>query len=425
MSLDAIGVGIELSPDQDEIALMLRPAGIIGAVPLYAPHTRKVAGGVVVRPRFGWDGIGPLLEHVSWSAQPEILNIPLVPGSAREVPPWVLAGPVLMRLAALLRDLRRGFRMREQVRQMPRGQVLWPRYVSAYAGRGAFHQIPCRFSDLGPDRLLRGYLRWGIEAIRRAVAPFATTDAIARRLLQQADELLGMLDDSPIRVPDRQALRALLAASALASDALVRGVEALGWLVDERGLAGQAANNGLAWSLPMHQLFERWVGTVVQRWAAGFGGDVLVGESEQTRIPVHWHARGHGSLSSLVPDVVVRYGNHVHVIDAKYKDHFEALDGDRWRALAEELRAGHRHDVHQVLAYAGLFEAAVITAALVYPVQLATWRRLAGDGHSVVRATLTGGGRAVTLALIGLPMQLTPGQDIAALAQTLDVLRDA
>jgi hypothetical protein len=260
--------------------------------------------------------------------------------------------------------------------------VLWPRYVSAHAGRGAFHQVPCRFSDLGPDELLRGYLRWGIEAIRRAVAPAAGGDAIARGLLEQADALLCVLCDSPPRAPNRHALAALLGGGALSSRVLARGVEALGWIVDERGLGGHAATDGLSWSLPMHRLFEHWVGAVVTRWAAGFGAEVRLGDREQTRVPLHWDARGHGSLSSLVPDIVVRHGDRVHVIDAKYKDHFEALDEERWCSLAEELRAGHRHDVHQVLAYAGLFEAGAITAALVYPLRSQTWGRLAAAGES-------------------------------------------
>lgn len=52
----------------------------VGAVPLRSPDTRKVAGGVVVRPRFGWNGIGPLLQQIGWVASPQVLEMPLVPG---------------------------------------------------------------------------------------------------------------------------------------------------------------------------------------------------------------------------------------------------------------------------------------------------------------------------------------------------------
>jgi hypothetical protein len=161
--LEALDVRAELVAGRTEVGVRLRPGGTVGAVPLRAPDTQRVAGVVVVRPRFGWGGIGPLLHAVGWAASPRVLEQPLVPGSAREVPPWVLAGPLLRRLGQLLREVRRGFRMCEEVRTRPRGQILWQRYTRQEMARGAFHRLPCRFPELGPDVLLRSYLRWGLE----------------------------------------------------------------------------------------------------------------------------------------------------------------------------------------------------------------------------------------------------------------------
>lgn len=50
-----------------------------------------------------------MLSQTGWAAAPSFLEGALVPGSGREVPPWVLAGPVLARLAELLDALRRGY----------------------------------------------------------------------------------------------------------------------------------------------------------------------------------------------------------------------------------------------------------------------------------------------------------------------------
>ncbi len=147
--LEALAVQPRLVPGVSEIGLELRPGGVVGAVPLRAPDTRRVAGGIVVRPRFGWGGIGQLLQEIGWSASPTLLEMPLVPGATREVPPWVLAGPILQRLGRLLQDVRRDFRLVEEVHQSPRGQVLWGRYVSEQMVRGAFHQLSCRFLELG------------------------------------------------------------------------------------------------------------------------------------------------------------------------------------------------------------------------------------------------------------------------------------
>ena len=421
--LSALDVRPELVAQTSEIALRLRPGGVVGAVPVRTPDTRKIAGGVVVRPRFGWEGIGPLLQTIGWVAAPQVLEMPLVPGSAREVPPWVLAGPVLQRLASLLREIRKGFRMHEEVRQAPRGQILWDRYVTGQMSRGAFHMLPCRFPELGPDALLRGYLRWGLERVHRSLVPYAVVDLIARRLTEQAEELLRGVKDSPARAPDRRTLDQLLKAVGLPSAVLHRGLQALGWIVDERGLAGAAETDGLAWALPMHQLFERWVEHVTRTWAHEFGGQVLSGRADETVVPIAWDRGAQGSMKSLIPDLVVRHEDRVYVIDAKYKGHFQELDDARWVALSDELRDEHRRDLHQILAYASLYDGAEVTAVLVYPMHTRTWSRLAERGRTVAQASLTGGGRHVELALVGLPMQLPTGETPATVSRAWAPIR--
>lgn len=421
--LSALGVQPELVAQTSEIALRLRPGGIVGAVPVRTPDTRKVAGGVVVRPRFGWDGIGPLLQNIGWVAAPQVLDMPLVPGSAREVPPWVLAGPVLQRLASLLREIRKGFRMHEEVRSTPRGRILWDRYVTRQMSRGAFHQLPCRFPELGPDALLRSYLRWGLERVHRSLVPYSVVDMVARRLTEQAEELLRGVKDSAARAPDRQTLDQLIRAVGLPSAVLQRGLQALGWIVDEHGLAGAAETDGLAWALPMHELFERWVEHVARTWAHEFGGQVLAGRAAETVVPIAWDHRARSSMTSLVPDLVVRHGDRVYILDAKYKAHFQELDDARWVDLSEELRNQHRRDVHQILAYASLYEGAEVTAVLVYPMHTRTWSRLAQHDRTVARASLSGGGRLVHLALVGLPMQLPSNETPITVSRAWDAIR--
>src|SRR5262245_5736638 len=114
---------ITARPSGPEVRIV--PGGSAGAIPLRAAHTGHVVGGLVVRPRFGWAGVGHVLTETGWHAAPEFADLPLVPGSGREVPPWVLAGPVLARLGELLRHLRRGYRVVEATLTRPRGRILW------------------------------------------------------------------------------------------------------------------------------------------------------------------------------------------------------------------------------------------------------------------------------------------------------------
>lgn len=98
----------------DGAVIRIKPGGHTGAVPLRSAQTQGVGGGLVVVPRFEWAGVGRVLQETGWADAPEFLDLPLVPGSGREIPPWVLAGPVIGRLAELLRTAKRGIAKRSR-----------------------------------------------------------------------------------------------------------------------------------------------------------------------------------------------------------------------------------------------------------------------------------------------------------------------
>ncbi|MDP2872763.1 MAG: hypothetical protein Q8P31_09525 [Bacillota bacterium] len=318
----------------------------------------------------------------------------------------MLAGPIIRRLSQLLREITRGFRMYEEVRQQPRGQIIWQRYVTEEAARGMFHLLPCRFPDLGPDLLLKSYIRWGLDKVSQALLPFCAVDPIARNLAHQAADLLFELRQVKSLLPTHSAIKKLLRLHGLPSGFLAEGLEALGWLVDQRGLAGTSETDGIPWVLPMHSLFERWVEHVVRSWARQFGGVVRSARAGETLVPIQWASSYYSSMSSLQPDLVVRAADRVIIFDAKYKGHFMELEQERWQLQGEEMRQEHRHDLHQVLAYAAAYEAEHVVAALVYPMRLPTWQRLAETARTVSTAVINRGGRVLTAALVGLPMEI-------------------
>ena len=104
-----------------------------------------------------------------------------------------------------------------------------------------------------------------------------------------------------------------------------------------------------------------------------------------------------------MPDIVVTYRDRIDVIDAKYKAHLAELDEHGWRTFVEDAREAHRADLHQILAYASLFDAPEVRAILVYPLREATWRNLHARNRDVSVAEVFSGHRRVRLELRGLP----------------------
>jgi 5-methylcytosine-specific restriction endonuclease McrBC regulatory subunit McrC len=177
----------------------------------------------------------------------------------------------------------------------------------------------------------------------------------------------------------------------------------MGWIYDERGLGGGRELDGLAWQLPLDRAWEAYVEAITREDAARTGGHVKVARLGETLFPLLWTDSLHRSLGHLEPDIVVQRGRFVQIVDAKYKAHLAELDEHGWRQFADEARGHHRADVHQVLAYAALFDADHVKASLVYPLRLGTYTALAAQGKDRSLAELTYGGRRVELELRGLP----------------------
>ena len=189
----------------------------------------------------------------------------------------------------------------------------------------------------------------------------------------------------------------------LVQEVVRRGLEAIAWIVDERGLGGGRELDGLAWRLPLDQLWETYVEAIVRKEAALTGGEVKSGRLRETIFPLRWSDPSHRTLGHLVPDVVVKHGRSVHVIDAKYKSHLAEIDEAGWHRFAEEHREAHRADLHQALAYAALFDAEEVRANIAYPVRRDTFDALRERARDVSSAELFHGGRRVLLELRGLP----------------------
>lgn len=403
--LDALKIELAFTAGIDTVDLSLKANGIVGAVPLRAPDTHKTIGGIIVEPRFGWGSVGSIFANLGWSSAPEILGYPLVPGSAQEVPPWIIGGPIVSYLERLLRYSLTAFREMEEVLNTPWGAIQWSTYASKQLPSGQHHLLPCKYSDLTPDVQLRRYIRWTLERVMSDLGDAVHCDGAARSLYERIIVLLGRLSSVRPLLPERSHLESMQRKMQSLSKEEQLGFTAIKWVLDERGLAGNNDLDGLSWRIVMHELFEDWVEQLVRKWAKEFGGKVTCGRKYDSQSHIRWDRNGIGSLSSLVPDVVVETADDTFIFDAKYKGFLEESHDLRWRDTQEMFREEHRHDLHQVLAYASMYQTPRVTVALVYPTSIANWNQLAASGRDVSLGTLDGPGRQIRLAIIAVPIE--------------------
>jgi hypothetical protein len=251
--------------------------------------------------------------------------------------------------------------------------------------------------------MLRGAIRWTLERVVQELGAIAGDDYVALDLAVDARRLLDRVSSVPPVYPRPELITRLSGADPLLEQTVRAGLDAIGWVRDERGLGGGRQMDGLAWSLPLDRLWEDHVAATVNQRVRQEGGVLRLGRRGETLTPLNWSGSSLRSLTHLVPDIVVKRPSSVWIVDAKYKSHFADIDEVRWRKLADDIRDSHRADVHQVLAYSSLFDEPEVTATLAYPLVYETWQRLRERGLDRARAHIYTGNRHVQLELWGLP----------------------
>jgi hypothetical protein len=388
------------------LAVRLTPGSRIGAVPLLSPSTRRVAAGLLVSPRFSWSALGAVLGDTGFATEPSLGGTPLVPGSAREVPAWLLAAPVVRRLEALLRHRRRGFTERAEDRQSPRGRVDWTRWATGHVPSGRWASLPCRFPDPADDPALMAAVRWTLERLDDELAAFHEAQA-ARLLRARVAELRARIGAGQRRRPSAEV-------GAGASSWVGEAVQAMGWVAEERGLGGARVLDGMSWDLPIDEVWEAWVHAFASDLAPRLGLTAL--RRGDTARRLNWSTPTR-SMRMLVPDSGLSGAGRIVWIDAKYKAHLALLAQRGWSGLEDDTRDAHRADLHQALAYATLDDVERVDSVLVYP-DLST-----GDPSRSAIATVASGRRRVRLLLLGLPFGFpSPAQRERTLAGWRELL---
>lgn len=416
--LELLDVTVRGDYDGSDVRLLIESHSAVGAVPLVSPFTAKPDYGLVVQPRFPWPGIGPMLAEMGWLVSPTPLRLPLLKRSDRKVPPWVLSFTVLARLKNLLDRLERRFEFTAQERSAPKGTVFWQQYATRNLPRGQFLALPCTYPDLRDDRNLKGAIRFTVERQLQSLETQREQGTFVHRLIALGESLLFQVRGVPACRPSPRDIDAWLHRP-LRSDVFFEGLQAMDWTVEERGLAGLSDLEGIPWAMPMELFFEAWVETVLRAVAIRTGGRLKAGRKRETVSPLIWDPPYAGSQRSLVPDLLLELEGCTLIVDAKYKRHWEELQQGRWATKEDPLRAEHRQDLLQILAYANLAEAALAVCCLIYPCSTATWESLRARGRLFHKAEMSVRSRRILVWLTAVPMWAAVSQIAGPLADEI------
>ncbi len=401
--LNSLGVSGSLTYDGSNVEVVFRSSNKVGAVPMLSPTSGRVDFGLIVNPRFGWAGIGPMMAQTGWRIVPSILKLPLLPRSARSIPAWVISTVILLRLQQLLKELNRRFEMVEEELQAPKGMVLWSSYALKQIPRAKFLSVVCRFPDLRDDCELKSAIHF---VLRKQAASLESQKhfGVVQALLSLCHSLLRQVQAFPAHQPQTSTMRQWLS-HPMRREAFREGLQAIEWTIEDRGLAGLSDFQGLPWLMSMEECFEALAETLTERLARQLGGTVKVGRKRETLKPIEWEPPYIGSQRFLLPDIVLSKEGETVIVDAKYKVHWEELRTETWYNVEDQLREHHRADLLQVLAYSTTFSTPKITACLLYPCRMSTWKSMVTSNRTFHKASIPAGNRQITLVLTAVPLE--------------------
>lgn len=406
-ALGRLEVGIAILPGREQ-RVALAPASKIGAVPLLSPATQRTVAGLLIRPRFDWSSLGAIYRSIGFSVPPTVGGGALVPGSARHVPPWILAAPVLSRIEAILARNKRAFIEVDEERQTPRGRIDWSQWARQHLPSGHWTRFPCSFPEPVLDPALAANIRWTTERLRLELGRAGELET-SRTLLARVDDIETAVGEGPrVRPNWRRGGRE--------DTALLEGLEAMGWVAEERGLGGAIVLDGLAWDVNVNEVWEAWVRRFVADLAPRLG--LRYGGKANQEVPLRWVGPA-GSMRKLKPDAAMFSSERTVWFDAKYKPHLSELQRRGWYGASAQTQADHRADLHQALAYSACGSTPLVDSALVYP---SLSKELGAS--SLTTAEVASGSRRVRLVMGALPFGFTgPDHQEKTLREWADALR--
>lgn len=404
-NLKKLGVALEPNFEGEVLSIKVNSGIKVGAIPLISPITYKQDFNLIVRPRFGWNGIGPAMLLTGLRVMPKILPLPQLSISEKKIPPWLLSTVILSRVEGLLKENERNFEFKHQNLSAPKGQVNWSKYITQRVSKGNFLSIPCKFPELGENKDLLSVIHHILKIQKASLESQREIGIYVLRMIEYCDSLINVVSHVPPMKPSKNFLKNFNA-SLFNSEALSKGLEAIEWTIDEKGLAGIGDLSGLPWSMSMESLFEAYIEAICAKVASKKGGNLTSGRNRETIKPIEWDPPYVGSQKYLLPDVIIEQSNETIIIDAKYKNHWEDLNWKTWNQLEEEIQNRHRQDLFQVLSYAVTRSNENITCCLVYPCSMQTYRSLEERERLFHKASINRDSASLNVILTAIPFEI-------------------
>lgn len=346
-----LGVQPYIIGSDQSIALTFRSSGFIGSIPLRASDTGKQIGDFVVTPRFtGCDRFEDYIEILNLlgtEISPEVIDsLPLASGKNFRPTLYLEAVKFISVLERLTMRPWRKFDNIEKVSSQPTGQINWTKYINNEYKIENRLKFSARTNVLSEFHNEYSEIRYVFDICKAELLSANTPQRIKNTLRSKLSFLEERLCHHKPKATNKIIIRFSDSPTVKTSKEQANRILNFN-LVDST-----------AWRVDFSDVFEKYIQHIFTAAAKETGGRLYSNFKFHSTTSKHYS----WELKHIEPDAIFQKKNVLVFIDAKYKSHlYNKFD------QSEVLKEGHRHDLHQIMAYSSFSKVDSKFGFLCYP----------------------------------------------------------
>ncbi len=376
-----LGVHPYIVGSDQSASLAFRSSEFVGTIPLRGSDTGKQIGDFVVMPRFSgqnrFEDYIEILNLLGTEISPQVADsLPLASGRNFRPPLYLEALKFISSIEQLVQTPWRKFDNVERVKNQPSGQVNWAKYVNNIGKIENHTKFPIRTNVLSEFHKEFSEIRYVFDICKAELlspsTPLRIKNTLSVRLAYLDEKLYFhrplVTNQILIKLSDNPNIRSC------------------------KSQANKILNSNFiestAWRVNFSDVFEKFVQHIFKEVAKETGGRLFSNFKFHSRSSKHYS----WELKHIEPDAVYQKDSTLIFIDAKYKSHlYNKYD------KGDSLKAEHRHDLHQILAYSSFSKSDLKFGFLCYP----------SDKIEIKRSVFKNGinNTANTILICGIPLK--------------------
>lgn len=346
-----LGVQPYIIGSDHSTSLAFSSSGFIGSIPLRASDTGKQIGDFVVMPRFTgqnrFEDYIEILNLLGTEISPEVIDsLPLASGKNFRPPLYLEVVKFIAALEKLISSPWRKFDNLEKVSNQPSGQINWRKYINNEFKVENRLKFPVKTNVLSEFHDEYAEIRYVFDICKTELLSANTPQRIKNIFRSKLTFLEERLYQHKSKATNKIAIR--FSDSPVVKSCKEQANKILNFNLVE----------STAWRVDFSDVFEKFVQYIFKEVAKETGGKLFTNfkfRADTSRF-YPWE------LKHIEPDAIFQKENTFIVIDAKYKSNLYNKN-----AQSETLKQDHRHDLHQIMAYASFSNTSSKYGFLCYP----------------------------------------------------------